>query len=290
MKIFDEMLKSIRSGKKVNTVIVIVLTLILLMTIWIGNCSAATQFVETDDVTQLEALITECADNMETSHTMADCARKLHYPETDYIITTAKEEWHINDVHKRKYTEKLNIATNLRTLKKLNEVVLSNATDKATLESLIATAETNKETAHNIAEFFRNQGYDENSVGIISAKNAWALNNEHQNTYKERLSNIPVNSVITNKVYSSSYFRKMGVIYWNGYKYTYYSQKVLPGGGLKIPGRHVNSDGYVCDADGYICLANSAPLGTVFPTPFGAKGKVYDRGTSGNHLDVYCNF
>lgn len=62
---------------------------------------------------------------------------------------------------------------------------------------------------------------------------------------------------------------------------------VLPGGGLNIPGRHVNANGYVADGDGFIVLANDAPIGTVFPTPFGGYGKVYDRGTYGNHLDVY---
>lgn len=62
---------------------------------------------------------------------------------------------------------------------------------------------------------------------------------------------------------------------------------MLPGGALSIPGRHVNANGFVSDGDGYIVLANDAPLGTVFPTPFGAPGKVYDRGTGGNHLDVY---
>lgn len=78
-----------------------------------------------------------------------------------------------------------------------------------------------------------------------------------------------------------------GVVNWGGYKFTYYSQSVLPGGGLSIPGRHVNALGYVADGDGYIVLANSAPLGTVINTPFGAPGKVYDRGTVGNHFDVY---
>lgn len=78
-----------------------------------------------------------------------------------------------------------------------------------------------------------------------------------------------------------------GVIYSGGYKFTYYSQSVLPGGGLSIPGRHVNADGFVSDGDGYIVLAGSAPKGTVYDTPFGYKGKIYDRGTYGNHLDVY---
>lgn len=78
-----------------------------------------------------------------------------------------------------------------------------------------------------------------------------------------------------------------GIINWGGMKFTYYSQQVLPGGGLRIPGRHVNAGGFVSDGDGYIVIANSAPLGTVISTPFGYPGKVYDRGTAGNHMDVY---
>lgn len=93
--------------------------------------------------------------------------------------------------------------------------------------------------------------------------------------------------VSTSAEYSLSYFLSAGVINWGGYMFTYYSQQVLPGGGLSIPGRHVNAGGYVSDGDGYIVLAGSAPMGTVYPTPFGYPGKIYDRGTSGNHLDVY---
>ena len=89
--------------------------------------------------------------------------------------------------------------------------------------------------------------------------------------------------------YSLPALRRAGVVNWSGYKFTYYSQKVLPGGGLRIPGRHVNADGFVADGDGYIVLANSAPKGTVINTPFGAPGKVYDRGTQGNHFDVYTS-
>lgn len=87
--------------------------------------------------------------------------------------------------------------------------------------------------------------------------------------------------------YSLNDFLFKGAISWGGYKFTFYSQQVLPGGGLEIPGRHVNSAGYVSDVDGYIVLAGSAPKGTVYDTPFGYQGKIYDRGTVGNHLDVY---
>lgn len=100
----------------------------------------------------------------------------------------------------------------------------------------------------------------------------------------------PVEELVPPKpiaLYSLAQFMTSGVIQWGGYKFTYYSQQVLPGPGLAIPGRHVNDGGYVSDADGYIVLAGSAPKGTVYETPFGYPGKIYDRGTTGNHLDVY---
>jgi type II secretory pathway pseudopilin PulG len=86
--------------------------------------------------------------------------------------------------------------------------------------------------------------------------------------------------------YTYGQFMTMGVINWGGFKFTYYSQSVLPGGGLNIPGRHT-SGGFVRDGEGYIVLAGSAAKGTVYNTPFGSPGKIYDRGTTGNHLDVY---
>ena len=42
----------------------------------------------------------------------------------------------------------------------------------------------------------------------------------------------------------------MGVKHFNGHRETWYSQKVLPGGGLKIPGRHIADDGTVRDGEG----------------------------------------
>lgn len=90
-----------------------------------------------------------------------------------------------------------------------------------------------------------------------------------------------------NALFSLEEFMFRGAINWGGYKFTYYSQQVLPGEGLAVPGRHVNPAGYVADADGFIVLAGSAPKGTVFETPFGYQGKIYDRGTVGTHLDVY---
>ncbi len=81
-----------------------------------------------------------------------------------------------------------------------------------------------------------------------------------------------------------------GVNYFNGHKETYYSQRVLPGGGLNIPGRHVAEDGTIRDENGYICVASSDyPKGTVVQTSLGA-GKVYDTGCAKGTIDLYTDW
>lgn len=82
--------------------------------------------------------------------------------------------------------------------------------------------------------------------------------------------------------------KSRGVVYYNGWRFTYYSETVLPGNGLNIPGRHV-SDGKVCDADGYICVASSTlPKGTIVDSPLGT-GRVYDSGCAANTLDLFVH-
>lgn len=91
--------------------------------------------------------------------------------------------------------------------------------------------------------------------------------------------------------YDAKYFKNRGVIREDGWKWTWYSQKVLPGKGLDIPGRNVDESGYVCDDEGNICLASSTlEKGTVVETPFGKQGKVYDSGCASGTLDVYTNW
>ena len=94
-----------------------------------------------------------------------------------------------------------------------------------------------------------------------------------------------------NALYSASQFMILGNIHWNGWNWTYYSEKVLLGGGLDIPGRHNDENGYVCDENGYICLSSSSlSRGTVIDTPFGKRGKVYDTGCPPDVVDVYVNW
>ena len=81
-----------------------------------------------------------------------------------------------------------------------------------------------------------------------------------------------------------------GRIWFNGHTEPYYSQKVLPGAGLNIPGRHIASDGTIRDKDGYIVLASDDyPKGTVVETSLGA-GKVYDSGSGKGNIDLYTDW
>ena len=87
-------------------------------------------------------------------------------------------------------------------------------------------------------------------------------------------------------------FQYLGVIEEDGVTYTYYSENVLPGGGLTElngNGRH-SEDGFVKDGDGYIAVASSEyEIGTVVDTPFG-EGKVYDTGCAEGVVDIYVSF
>ena len=98
-----------------------------------------------------------------------------------------------------------------------------------------------------------------------------------------------INNVKCDMLYTYNQFMNAGVVYYQGKRFTYYSQSVLPGYGLNIPGRHVEG-GYVSDKDGYIVLASpnlsTYPRYSTIDTPFGRKGKFYDF-CPGGSFDVY---
>jgi len=86
--------------------------------------------------------------------------------------------------------------------------------------------------------------------------------------------------------------KRRGAIYFNGHRETYYSEKVLPGNGLSIPGRHVADDGTIRDENGYICVAADPGFlarGTVLITSLG-PAKVYDCGCAYGTVDIYVNW
>ena len=86
--------------------------------------------------------------------------------------------------------------------------------------------------------------------------------------------------------------KRRGTINFNGHKETYYSERVLPGNGLKIPGRHVADDGTIRDENGFICVAADPGFlakGTVLITSLG-PAKVYDCGCAYGTVDIYVNW
>lgn len=86
--------------------------------------------------------------------------------------------------------------------------------------------------------------------------------------------------------------KSKGVVFYNGHRETYYSEKVLPGNGLNIPGRHVADDGTIRDADGYICVAADPGFmakGSILITSLG-PAKVYDSGCAYGTIDIYVSW
>lgn len=97
--------------------------------------------------------------------------------------------------------------------------------------------------------------------------------------------------VVAESAYEPYDLYNQGRLYYGDYQYTWYSERVLPGYGLAIDGRHTDADGFVCDGDGYICVAaSSLSKGAVIDTPFGRQGKVYDSGCAWGTIDVYVNW
>lgn len=100
-----------------------------------------------------------------------------------------------------------------------------------------------------------------------------------------------LNEPVVDAVYEPYDLYNQGRLYYGNYQYTWYSERVLPGYGLAIEGRHTDADGFVCDGDGYICVAaSSLNKGTVVDTPFGRQGKVYDTGCDWGVIDVYVGW
>ena len=93
-------------------------------------------------------------------------------------------------------------------------------------------------------------------------------------------------------LFSNALTRTRGALYFDGHKETYYSQNVLPGYGLNIPGRHVADDGTIRDGDGYISVAADPSFlsrGSVVMTSMG-PAKVYDTGCAYGTIDIYVNW
>lgn len=93
-------------------------------------------------------------------------------------------------------------------------------------------------------------------------------------------------------LFSNALTRSRGAQYFDGHKETYYSENVLPGYSLGIPGRHVADDGTIRDGEGYISVAadpSYLPKGSTIMTSMG-PAKVYDTGCAYGTIDIYVNW
>ena len=125
-------------------------------------------------------------------------------------------------------------------------------------------------------------------VAVVKVEEASSTDASASSSSGDKASSCAAGSVAK---YTASDLKYYGTFRWNDYRWTWYSEKVLPGKGLKIPGRHVDENGFVCDADGYIVIASmSLPKGTVVATPLGKDGKVYDYCATPGTLDVYVSW
>ena len=146
--------------------------------------------------------------------------------------------------------------------------------------------------------YFINAGYvtsdvpnEDEIIEIIGLNNDIEGNFFRYKKSQEEIERVIETVAISSALYTPGQFQNLGVIYYGDYRWTWYSERVLPGGGLKIPGRHNDENGYICDEDGYICLASSTlSKGTILNTPFGKQGKIYDSGCAVGTVDVYVGW
>ena len=146
--------------------------------------------------------------------------------------------------------------------------------------------------------YFINAGYvtsdvpnEDEIIEIIGLNNDIEGNFFRYKKSQEEIERVIETVAVSSALYTPGQFQNLGVIYYGDYRWTWYSERVLPGGGLKIPGRHNDENGYICDEDGYICLASSIlSKGTILNTPFGKQGKIYDSGCAVGTVDVYVSW
>lgn len=155
----------------------------------------------------------------------------------------------------------------------------------------VTTTKKVEETTEKLTEATTEQ-VTEKPTEITTVESATTVEPTITAEYIEMTESIEIEEAETSEaLYSASEFMNMGVIHWNGWKWTYYSEAILPGYGLNIPGRHNDDNGYICDENDYICLASSSlTMGTVIDTPFGNQGKIYDSGCAEDVIDVYVSW
>lgn len=153
----------------------------------------------------------------------------------------------------------------------------------------LAAAQKAANSTNSPAKGSGDSGADTNGKNDNNS-NTNTANNINTDTNTSNNTNGTVNNSYTPPTGNGVLTKEKGVNYFNGHRETYYSQRVLPGYGLNIPGRHVASDGTIRDENGYLCLASSDyPKGTMVQTSLG-MGIVYDTGCDSGTIDIYTDW
>lgn len=193
--------------------------------------------------------------------------------------------------------------------KELKEPKVSSTVQKTQTKNSDVTVKNKKETekpteiaAAPAEEQPQPQAEPEPTVEVEQPQEETVINQPEPVNYEDMTSEDLINAINagTYKMeYSALYNagsnrleKAKGAIYYGGHKETYYSERVLPGTSLNIPGRHVADDGTVRDGDGYICVATNSSYmskGTIVKTSLG-PAKVYDSGCAYGIVDIYTNW
>lgn len=181
-------------------------------------------------------------------------------------------------------------STDLETFKKQLKEARS---EKERQEALKKLAEEKARQKKKAAEKKKHNSNNTNNTNNSSKNNNNSNNNNNTNNNNNNNNPSTGGSGIKHGNYiipSGGLTPQKGRIHFNGHTETYYSQRVLPGGGLGIPGRHIASDGTIRDSSNYIVVASDDyPKGTVVQTSLGA-GKVYDSGSGKGNIDLYTDW
>ena len=169
------------------------------------------------------------------------------------------------------------------------------STDLATFNAQLqaardAKAKEEEAAKQKAAEASKNTTTSSNKNNSSSGNNSGSNNSSNTNSGNNNSGSSSGTNHGNYVIPSGGLTPSKGRIWFNGHSETYYSQKVLPGGGLAIPGRHIASDGTIRDRDNYIVVASDDyPKGTVVQTSLGA-GKVYDSGSGKGNIDLYTDW
>lgn len=224
-------------------------------------------------------------------------ARSEGTPSKDVEITKCPNSNKISEDVPSKNTE-ITKCPNTSTVEENS--IKENSIEDIEEEDIVEENTVEENNAYNNDDYFENYNNYEDTVdesSIIAMDGVPPKNTEI--TECPHCDNIYYNDDGDFSAYSSDdyittdEFIDCGIINYNDNIFTYYSENVLPGNGLDIPGRYTDDEGYVCDVDGYVVLATPDediyPRYSTIELPTGRMGKFYDYCPEGS-IDVYVNW